>query len=173
MKSIHLADAHLDSPFRGLSLLPYRTYEEIKSTAEKSLQRTCDLVLAQEVDLVLMARDIFDSNKPSSKSQSSFARQVKRLTDVEIEVVMIFGNRDCMNSDSLFVNASPYFHLLRNGQKAEKMSLKTKQGFEYDVIGFFYQDNHITENMVSKFPVEDSSYTVGLIHVGVKIAEVY
>lgn len=173
MKFIHLADAHLDSPFRGLSFLPYKTYEEIKSAAEKSFQRICDLALAQEVDLVLIAGDTFDSNKPSPKSQLFFAEQVKRLTDAEIEVVMIFGNHDYMDLNSLFVNASPYFHLLGNGQKVEKISLKTKQGFEYNVVGFSYQNNHITENMVSKFPVKDSNYNIGLMHAGVKTTEAY
>lgn len=171
MKFIHLADAHLDSPFRGLSFLPYKTYEEIKNAAEKSFQRICDIALKQEVDLVLIAGDTFDSNKPSPKSQLFFANQIKRLTDAKIEVVMIFGNHDYMDLNSLFVNSSPYFHLLGNEQKIEKLSLKTKQGFEYNVVGFSYKNNHITENMVNNFPTKDSTYTIGMMHAGIKTTE--
>lgn len=69
MKFIHLADAHLDSPFRGLSFLPKREYDEIRQSAAQSLTRIVDLALKEQVDLVLIAGDTFDSNKPSPASQ--------------------------------------------------------------------------------------------------------
>lgn len=164
MKFIHFADAHLDSPFRGLSFLPSKEFNQIYQAADQSLIRIVDLALAEKVDLVLIAGDTFDSAKPSPRSQLFFAEQIKRLTDAQIQVVMIFGNHDHMRREDLLVNQSPYFKLLGADEVAEKASFKTKDNFNYDVVGFSYLNNHITEDKIPDFPEKGQNYTFGLMH---------
>ncbi|MGK9465946.1 metallophosphoesterase family protein [Lactobacillus helveticus] len=164
MKFIHFADAHLDSPFRGLSFLPSKEFNQIYQAADQSLIRIVDLALAEKVDLVLIAGDTFDSAKPSPRSQLFFAEQIKRLTDAQIQVVMIFGNHDHMRREDLLVNQSPYFKLLGADEVVEKASFKTKDNFNYDVVGFSYLNNHITEDKIPDFPEKGQNYTFGLMH---------
>ena len=164
MKFIHFADAHLDSPFRGLSFLPSKEFNQIYQAADQSLTRIVDLALKQNVDLVLIAGDTFDSNTPSPRAQLFFAEQIKRLTDQKIQVVMIFGNHDHMKKEDLLVTETPYFKLLGNGEKVEKATFSTKAGFTYDVIGFSYLNNHITRDMIPDFPAKGQNYTFGLMH---------
>ncbi|NRN73025.1 putative metallophosphoesterase YhaO [Lactobacillus helveticus] len=164
MKFIHFADAHLDSPFRGLSFLPSKEFNQIYQAADQSLIRIVDLALAEKVDLVLIAGDTFDSAKPSPRSQLLFAEQIKRLTDAQIQVVMIFGNHDHMRREDLLVNQSPYFKLLGADEVVEKASFKTKDNFNYDVVGFSYLNNHITEDKIPDFPEKGQNYTFGLMH---------
>ena len=168
MKFIHFADAHLDSPFRGLSFLPSKEFNQIYQAADQSLTNIVDLALRENVDLVLIAGDTFDSNTPSPRAQLFFAQQIKRLTDKNIQVVMIFGNHDHMKQEDLLVNSSPYFKLLGNEEKVEKVSFKTKTGFEYDVAGFSYLNNHITHDMLQFFPENNQNYIFGLMHAQVK-----
>lgn len=164
MKFIHFADAHLDSPFRGLSFLPSKEFNQIYQAADQSLIRIVDLALAEKVDLVLIAGDTFDSAKPSPRSQLFFAEQIKRLTDAQIQVVMIFGNHDHMRREDLLVNQSPYFKLLGADEVVEKASFKTRDNFNYDVVGFSYLNNHITEDKIPDFPEKGQNYTFGLMH---------
>ncbi|GFO99199.1 metallophosphoesterase family protein [Lactobacillus helveticus] len=164
MKFIHFADAHLDSPFRGLSFLPSKEFNQIYQAADQSLIRIVDLALAEKVDLVLIAGDTLDSAKPSPRSQLFFAEQIKRLTDAQIQVVMIFGNHDHMRREDLLVNQSPYFKLLGADEVVEKASFKTKDNFNYDVVGFSYLNNHITEDKIPDFPEKGQNYTFGLMH---------
>ena len=164
MKFIHFADAHLDSPFRGLSFLPSKEFNQIYQAADQSLTRIVDLALAEKVDLVLIAGDTFDSAKPSPRSQLFFAQQIKRLTDAQIQVVMIFGNHDHMRREDLLVNQSPYFKLLGANEAVEKATFKTKDNFNYDVVGFSYLNNHITEDKIPDFPGKEHNYTFGLMH---------
>ena len=164
MKFIHFADAHLDSPFRGLSFLPSEEFNHIYQAADQSLKRIVDLALAEKVDLVLIAGDTFDSSQPSPRAQLFFAEQVKRLTDAQIQVVMIFGNHDHMKQEDLLVTKTPYFKLLGNGEKVETVTFETKDGFAYDVIGFSYLNNHITRDMIPDFPEKGQDYTFGLMH---------
>lgn len=168
MKFIHLADAHLDSPFRGLSFLPSEIFNAIYQAADQSFARIVDLALVENVDLFLIAGDTFDSNRPSPKSQVFFAKQIKRLTDAKIQVVMIFGNHDHMKQEDLLVESSPYFKLLGLNEKVESVNFKTKNGFEYQVNGFSYLNNHIREDKLPEFPRKSNKFTFGLMHAQVE-----
>lgn len=164
MKFIHFADAHLDSPFRGLSFLPSKAFKQIHAASDQSLTRIVNLALREQVDLVLIAGDTFDSNRPSPRSQLFFAEQIKRLTDAQIQVVMIFGNHDHMAIGDLLVTPSPYFKLLGPNEKVEKATFTTKAGFNYDVVGFSYLNNHITDDKIPTFPAKKQNYTFGIMH---------
>ena len=170
MKFIHFADAHLDSPFRGLSFLPSEEFNQIYQAADQSLTKIVDLALKENVDLVLIAGDTFDSSQPSPRAQLFFAEQVKRLTDAQIQVVMIFGNHDHMKQEDLLVSPSPYFKLLGNNETVEQATFTTDAGFNYDVIGFSYLNNHITEDKIPEFPAKGKNYTFGLMHAQEKSA---
>ena len=164
MKFIHFADAHLDSPFLGLSFLPSESFKQIQKAPMQSLTKIVDLALKEKVDLVLIAGDTFDSFKPTPSAQIFFAHEIERLVNAQIQVIMIFGNHDHMSKEDLLVAESPYFKLLGNGEKVETVSYKTKNGFEYDVSGFSYLANHITDDMAAQFPAKSNRYTFGIMH---------
>ena len=164
MKFIHFADAHLDSPFLGLSFLPSESFKQIQNAPMQSLTKIVDLALKEKVDLVLIAGDTFDSFKPTPSAQIFFANEIERLVNAQIQVIMIFGNHDHMSKEDLLVAESPYFKLLGNGEKVETVSYKTKNGFEYDVTGFSYLANHINEDFAAQFPAKSNRYTFGIMH---------
>ena len=95
MKFIHLADAHLDSPFLGLSFLPSKSSLQIHQAPNKSFTKIVDLALKEDVDLVLIAGDTFDSARPNPSTQIFFAEQIERLTKAQIQVVMKIGRASC------------------------------------------------------------------------------
>ena len=164
MKFIHFADAHLDSPFLGLSFLPSESFKQIQNAPMQSLTKIVDLALKEKVDLVLIAGDTFDSFKPTPSVQIFFAHEIERLVNAQIQVIMIFGNHDHMAKEDLLIAESPYFKLLGNGEKVETVSYKTKNGFEYDVSGFSYLANHINDDMAAQFPAKSNRYTFGIMH---------
>ncbi|WEV44211.1 DNA repair exonuclease [Lactobacillus sp. ESL0684] len=171
MKFIHLADAHLDSPFLGLSFLPSEQFSQIRQAPNESLTKIVDLALAEQVDLVLIAGDTFDSARPDPSSQLFFAQEISRLTAAEIQVVMIFGNHDHMQESDLLIPDSPYFKLLGNREQVETITCQTKTGFNYAVNGFSYLNNHITTDMLEQFPAKSSQYTFGLMHAQEKAGQ--
>jgi DNA repair exonuclease SbcCD nuclease subunit len=167
MKFVHLADAHLDSPFLGLSFLPSAQKQTILQAANQSLAKIIHLALEQEADLVLIAGDTFNSTHPSPASQLFFAKQVKLLTDAKIQTVMVFGNHDHLDPADLLVQPSPYFHLLGAGQKIQQLHLTTSAGFHYSVAGFSYLQNHIPTDLVAQLPVKTGQeFAFGLFHAG-------
>lgn len=167
MKFIHLADAHLDSPFLGLSFLPSAEKQNILQAANRSFAKIVQCALEEQVDLVLLAGDIFDSDHPSPASQLFFSQQLKRLTDAEVQVVMVFGNHDHMSPNDLLVQPSQYFHLLGADEKVEQVHLQTNSGFAYSVTGFSYLQNHIQTDLASQMPAKNGTeFAFGLFHAG-------
>lgn len=170
MKFIHLADAHLDSPFLGLSFLPSTQFDEIRKTTQESFTKIVDGAIKNDVDLVLIAGDTFDSIHPSPQSQIFLNNQLQRLVEHKIQTVMILGNHDYINPQELLLPQSSYFKLLGKNQTVEQIELITKTGFKYRVVGFSYQENHIETDKVLDFPSkQDSVFTFGLMHAGQKM----
>lgn len=170
MKFIHLSDAHLDSPFLGLSFLPSNQFDQIKQTTEVSFKRSVDFAIKDKVDLFLIAGDTFDSIHPSPRSQVFLAEQLRRLVEQKIQVVMILGNHDYLDPEEMLLVDSPYFKLLGKDQKVESVSFKTKDNFEYVVHGFSYRENHIEKDMIPEFPAKIAGkYNIGLMHAGEKM----
>lgn len=170
---MHLADAHLDSPFQGLSFLPSNEFKNIKQSTQKSFTKAIDTALDRNVDLVLIAGDTFDSVHPSPQSQLFFNREIKRLTDQKIQVVMILGNHDYLNPDEMLLPQTPYFKLLGSNEEVEEFESKTKGDFPYTVVGFSYQHNHIEIDKISEFPKRRDNFTIGLMHAGAKTTTNY
>ena len=170
---MHLADAHLDSPFQGLSFLPSNEFKNIKQSTQKSFTKAIDTALDRNVDLVLIAGDTFDSAHPSPQSQLFFSHEIQRLTDKKIQVVMILGNHDYLNPDEMLLPQTPYFKLLGSNEEVEEFESKTKEDFPYTVVGFSYQHNHIETDKISEFPKKGDNFTIGLMHAGTKTTTNY
>ncbi|EUJ20995.1 hypothetical protein MAQA_03406 [Listeria aquatica FSL S10-1188] len=92
VRFLHIADLHLDSPFTGLSALSDVVYKELKDAAYKSLTRIVTRAIAEQVDFVLIAGDIYDKEDRSIKAQVQFYKEMKRLQEAEIDV--FFNSRE-------------------------------------------------------------------------------
>ena len=123
--------------------------------------------------MVLLAGDTFDSIHPTPQSKIFFANQIKRLVDRQIQVVMVLGNHDYSQIDDLLLNESPYFKIIGSNEQIEQVDFMTKSQYKYRVVGFSYQHNHITEDIIAKYPPKSTSiYTIGLAHAGMKQSSV-
>lgn len=173
MKFLHIADVHLDSPFLGLSFLPSELFYQIKNAIQLSFEKAVNFAIDHDVDLVLLAGDTFDSIHPTPQSKIFFANQIKRLVDRQIQVVMVLGNHDYSQIDDLLLNESPYFKIIGSNEQIEQVDFMTKSQYKYRVVGFSYQHNHITEDIIAKYPPKSTSiYTIGLAHAGMKQSSV-
>lgn len=173
MKFLHIADVHLDSPFLGLSFLPSELFCQIKNAIQLSFEKAVNFAIDHDVDLVLLAGDTFDSIHPTLQSKIFFANQIKRLVDRQIQVVMVLGNHDYSQIDDLLLNESPYFKIIGSNEQIEQVDFMTKSQYKYRVVGFSYQHNHITEDIIAKYPPKSTSiYTIGLAHAGMKQSSV-
>jgi hypothetical protein len=98
LRLLHTADVHLGS-----------RHAEMGSQAAAQRERqfaafraTVDLALAEHVDGLLIAGDLFDSNLQPRRSVERTAAELKRLTDAAIRVVIIPGTHDVYDRASVY-----------------------------------------------------------------------
>ncbi|MBI3979574.1 MAG: DNA repair exonuclease [Chloroflexi bacterium] len=92
---LHVADIHLDKPFGWLGSKGGEQRTQLKQT----FRALVDLALAERVDAVLVAGDLFDSNWPSQDTIDLVRAQLRRLT---VPVFILPGTHDCLDEGSIY-----------------------------------------------------------------------
>lgn len=95
IKLLHTADVHLDAPFRWLGSKGKEQRRQVKDT----FRSLVDLALAERVDAVLIAGDLFDSNSPSQDAVDFVKTQLGRLS---VPVLIVPGTHDCYDAGSIY-----------------------------------------------------------------------
>lgn len=85
MNILHTSDWHIGKRLMDRERLP----EQIAALDE--IVRICD---ERDVDLVLVAGDVFDTYMPSADAEEAFFRAVKRIAGEKRAVVIVSGNHD-------------------------------------------------------------------------------
>ncbi len=91
MRFLHIADVHLDSPFAGRSEAMRARLRRASLTA---LSRCVATAIAESVDAVLIAGDLFDGTYLSFETERFLLGQLNLLSDEGIQVVYATGNHD-------------------------------------------------------------------------------
>ncbi|MEO8570862.1 MAG: DNA repair exonuclease [Chloroflexota bacterium] len=98
LRIIHTADVHLGARHDDLG-------EQAAAQRERqfaAFKATIDLALAEKVDLVLIAGDLFDSNVQPRRSVERVATELKRLAEARIRTVIIPGTHDVCDRASIY-----------------------------------------------------------------------
>jgi DNA repair exonuclease SbcCD nuclease subunit len=98
LRLLHTADIHLGARHADLGI--QAAVQRERQFA--AFRATVDLAIAEGVDAVLVAGDLFDSNTQPRRSVERTAAELKRLTDVAIRVVMIPGTHDVYDRASVY-----------------------------------------------------------------------
>lgn len=91
---IHAGDVHLGAPFRGLRALSPAWADRLVRAIPEALDRVIDACIKSRVDFLLLAGDVFDTDKPSYAHYAHLMKGLKRLEAHGICVYMIAGNHD-------------------------------------------------------------------------------
>ncbi|HEX3428294.1 MAG TPA: DNA repair exonuclease [Candidatus Limnocylindrales bacterium] len=98
LRLLHTADVHLGARHADLG-------EQAAAQRERqfaAFKATVDLAIAERVDIVLIAGDLFDSNTQPRRSVDRVAAELKRLVAAGIRTVIIPGTHDVYDRASLY-----------------------------------------------------------------------
>src|SRR5262245_41831076 len=98
LRIIHTADVHLGARHDDLG-------EQASAQRDRqfaAFAATVDLALAEKVDLVLIAGDLFDSNVQPRRSVERVAAELKRLAAGRIRTVIVPGTHDVYDRSSIY-----------------------------------------------------------------------
>ncbi len=91
MRFLHLADVHLDTPFAGHSDAVRR---RLREASREALSRAVTCAIAERVQAVLLAGDLFDGDRLSFRTERFLLDELGRLAEAGIPVVYATGNHD-------------------------------------------------------------------------------
>ena len=110
---IHAADLHLGAPFKGLRTIVPEWSEVLLQAIPESFRKVISTALAEKVDFVVIAGDVFDNSHPSYADFSLFVKGLKQLDEAGIPVYFVTGNHDpYLSWDNSFASLPPNTHLL-------------------------------------------------------------
>src|SRR5829696_7141473 len=98
LRLLHTADVHLGARHADLG-------DQAAAQRERqfaAFRATIDLALAEKVDVVLIAGDLFDSNTQPRRSVERVAVEIKRLAAGRIRTVLIPGTHDVYDRSSVY-----------------------------------------------------------------------
>lgn len=94
IKFIHAADFHLDQPIRGLTELPAHLRTRLANAPYDAATKVFDLAVAERVDFVLLAGDLFDVESGSARAYAFLLSQFQRLAEKNIHIYWCGGEYD-------------------------------------------------------------------------------
>lgn len=94
MRFLHAADLHIDSPLRGLDAHEGAPVERLRGATRQAFVALVDLALTRQVDLVILAGDIYDGDWHDFHTGLFFHSQMVRLSAGGIPVFIARGNHD-------------------------------------------------------------------------------
>jgi len=125
LRVLHTADVHLESDGYGDTSQQAAHHERERRTFE----RIVDRALSDQVDLLLIAGDLFDHNRVSDEAVEFVRRELARLRQ---PVVILPGNHDVLRSNAIydrhdFTAGASHVHLIRqlNGETIDFPELDT------------------------------------------------
>lgn len=98
IKLLHLADVHIGMENYGrldsTSGLNSRILDFLRR-----LSQAIDIGLEREVDICILAGDVYKNQRPNPTIQREFARRIKKLADAGVPVILLTGNHDIAAAD--------------------------------------------------------------------------
>ncbi|MGB6059934.1 MAG: DNA repair exonuclease [Microthrixaceae bacterium] len=163
MKFIHAADLHIDSPMRGLSRYEGAPEEALRGASRRAFDNLVRAAIEEEVDLVVLAGDIFDGDWVDFNTGLYFTGRLGELTAEGIKVVALSGNHDA---------ASKLTRELRLPDGAFKFGHDSAQTIQPDVLGLevavhgqSYAKRDVTTNLAAGYPEPVTGvFNIGVLH---------
>ena len=161
MRFIHASDLHIDSPLRGLDRYDGAPVERLRTATRSAFERLIDTALAERVDFVLFAGDIYDCDWQDFHTGLFFRGQLVRLERAGIRVFIVQGNHDAQGVISKQLVLPP---------NVTVFSSRTAQTVRLDELsaaihGRSFPEREVNEDLVPAYPAPVPGYfNIGMLH---------
>lgn len=160
MRFLHAADVHLDSPMLGLARYgDAAPIDQIRGGTRRAFERLVDLALAEEVSFVVVAGDLYDGERDDFQTAIFLQRQLHRLSEAGVPVVLAWGNHDAANQITKRLSLPPKVHLL----PAEEAGTVVLEEAAAACHGRSYPRRDVLDDLSATYPAPIG----GLLDVGV------
>ncbi len=171
---IHAADLHLGSPFAGVGAQSSLLRERLREAGYRALDRLVELAIAEQVDFVLAAGDLFDSEDRSLKAQLRMQKAASQLDEAGIRLYAVHGNHDPISAGYRAKLELPEtMHAYPAGDVSMQVALNRSGERIAEIYGISYAQQHERANLAARFPAlpmqetHSRLFRIGLLHANV------
>ncbi len=161
MRFLHAADLHIDSPLRGLERYDGAPVERLRTATRSAFERLVDKALAEKVDFLLLAGDIYDRDWQDFHTGLFFREQMVRLGRGGIRVFIVQGNHDAQGV------ISRQLHLPQNVTVFSSRTAQTVKIDELSVAihGRSFRERAEDDDLTPSYPAPVPGYfNIGILH---------
>lgn len=168
LRFAHLADLHLDTPFKGVEALKPALAQRLRDASLAAWDRAVAICLRERVDFVLIAGDIYDSDQAGVRAQLRFLKGVKELNTAGVLVYMVHGNHDPRGGKWSAISAWPEGTTVFGHDRVETAVVE-RDGVPLALVhGVSYPRQHVTDNLALGFGRDERDlFQIGLLHSNV------
>lgn len=167
VRFVHCADLHLDTPFRGLSYVAPDVASALNGATFQAYDSIIALAIAERVDCVLIAGDVYDSSDRSLRAQFSFRDGLKRLDDHGIPAFVAFGNHDPTSGWGNTLEWPATVHVFRSSE-VDNCPLVREGEAVASVHGISFNKEKVTANLAARFSSPgDGLPSIAVLHANV------
>lgn len=161
IKFLHAADLHLDSPLRMLERYEGAPVDELRLATRRSLVNLVDLAITERVDFVVIAGDLYDGDWKDYNTGFFFIREMTRLRDANIPVVMIAGNHDAASKMTKSLRLPDHVRFLR----ADKPETICFDNLGTAIHGQSFARPAVVEDLSQSYPdAVPGMFNMGMLH---------
>ena len=132
----------------------------------ESFANIVDRAIAEGVDFVLLAGDLYNTEHINIKAQSLFVEQLERLNQAEIPVFLTRGNHDYLTEDTQTLSLPLPENVFTYTAEVTTHQITTKNNQRVVITGFSYDSKWIFERKIEEYPTRQPNVDlqIGLLH---------
>ncbi len=157
------ADVHLDSPLKGLERYENAPVERMRGATRRAFERLINLAIEKHVDFVVIAGDLYDGDCRDYNTGLYLTKQLGRLREEKIPVIIIAGNHDAANKMTRVLRLPENVRILGHDRP------ETVRVTDLDVVihGQSFAKAAVTENLAAAYPPpQPGCINIGFLHTG-------
>jgi DNA repair exonuclease SbcCD nuclease subunit len=162
---IHTSDLHLGTPFKGLSSVNPDLAERIKDATYSAFQKIVDLCISDQVDFLIIAGDVFDSEYQSLSAQLMLIKELEKLSAKGIPTYIVAGNHDPYPTWPDHIFSLPHIHIFGT-HSVEKVEYQKQGETLAAMYGISFPKAKVQRNLSKLFPATPSPapFSVAILH---------
>ena len=156
-----MADLHLGSPFKGLSVSDPDAQHRFAQAVRDAVSALVSRALAAKVDFVVIAGDIYDGEWKDASVGLFFNREMARLARADIPVFLIKGNHDAQSVVTRSVTLPDSVETFG----VSKPRTRTIDHLRVALHGQSYKDRETLSNLARDYPAAKPGwFNIGVLH---------
>lgn len=167
---LHAADLHLGAPLKALgSRLDTDVTAHIRQLARRAFDNLVELAIAEAVDAVVLAGDVYDDAQYEVAAQLRFVKGLNRMTEAGIRVFIAHGNHDPLQKNFRLAAEIPAGVTVFDTGDPQIHDVELRSGHMLHVAGVSFASLAETRNLARRFHQLGTSpgATVGVLHCNV------